>query len=316
MNHTENPLVSIVLCCHNRRDYLRTTLESVLAQDYAPIELIVMDDGSTDGSGQLVKELAPNARYFFQESQGIAVARTNASELAKGEYIAYQDDDDLMPASRITTLIRALQENPEAVLATGDYELIDADSKIVGHRWLPLEDSEEGAVEVIADGQLAILWPKVPAVPHTTLFRKSDGKRIGWFDHDFRYACSDADFLARLGTLGPVVYVREIVSLYRRGHAQIWADDVRSSISRIQLWIKHLDAMNDSRAELRDRVRSRLLPVLIRLDLHSRKGNIESHYAWDEWRGQGLARLDTRRQFSYLWRTKVVNLIKVLLDHD
>ena len=138
MSESENPLVSIVLCCHNRRDYLRTTLESVLAQNYAPIELIVMDDGSTDGSDQVVREVAPNARYFYQESQGIAVARSNASALAKGDFIAYQDDDDLMPPGRISTLMELLHDHPEAVLATGDYELIDAESELVGHRWLPL----------------------------------------------------------------------------------------------------------------------------------------------------------------------------------
>jgi len=314
MPQSENPLVSIVLCCHNRRDYLRATLESVLAQDYSPVELIVMDDGSTDGSGQVVKDVAPDARYFFQESQGIAVARSKASALATGEYIAYQDDDDLMPAGRITTLMRALTENPQAVLATGDYELIDADSRLVGHRWLPLEGAAEGSVEVIDDGQLAILWPKVPAVPHTTLFRKADGDRVGWFDHSFRYACSDADFLARLGQLGPVVYVREIVSLYRRGHAQIWADDVRSSISRVQLWTKHLDLIGDARPEFRDQVQSRLLPVLIRLDLHARKGNVASHYGWDGWRAIGLAHLSFRQRLRYWWRTGLVNPLKVLLN--
>ncbi len=313
MPEIDNPLVSIVLCCHNRRDYLRTTLESVLAQNYSPIELIVMDDGSTDGSEQVVREVAPLARYFYQESQGIAVARSNASAVAAGDFIAYQDDDDLMPAGRITTLMGLLRDNPEAVLATGDYELIDAESERVGHRWLPLEGADEGTVQVIEDGQLAILWPKVPAVPHTTLFRKSDGDRVGWFDHDFRYACSDADFLARLGQLGPVVYVREIVSLYRRGHAQIWADDVRSSISRIQLWTKHLDLIGDARPAFRDQVRRRMLPVMIRLDLNARRGNVEPHYRWTEWRAAGLARLDTRQRLKYHWRTLVINPLKVVL---
>jgi len=311
---SERALVSIVLCCHNREDYLRATLESVLAQDYSPIELIVMDDGSTDRSAEIVREVAPQARYFFQESQGIAVARTNASAHAKGKYIAYHDDDDLMPPERITTLLRLLQDNPGAVLATGDYELIDAQSQRVGHRWLPLKEAEEGTVTLIEDGHLAILWPKVPAVPHTTLFRKADGEKVGWFDHDFRYACSDADFLARLGQLGAVVYVREVVSLYRRGHAQIWSDDVRTSISRIQLWSKHLEIIGSSRPELRDQVRSRLLPVMIRLDLNARRGKVEPHYQWPSWRSTGLTHLDFASRLKYFWRTLAINPIKVLLN--
>ena len=316
MSERDNPLVTVVLCCHNRRDYLRATLQSVMAQDYSPIELIVMDDGSTDGSGDVVREVAPEAKYHYQESQGIAVARSNASALAKGEFIAYQDDDDLMPAGRITTLMKLLKEHPDAVLATGDYELIDANSERVGHRWLPLEGEAEGAIETIEDGQMAILWPKVPAVPHTTLFRTADGKRVGWFDHDFQYACSDADFLARLGQLGPVVYVREIVSLYRRGHAQIWADDVRSSISRIQLWTKHIALIGESRPELRDQVRRRMLPVMIRLDLHARRDKVEAHYQWPNWRSVGLAHLDLRCRLRFYWRTSVINPIKVMLNRD
>jgi len=308
-----NPLVSIIICCHNRKEYLALTLESVKAQNYSPVEIIVMDDGSTDGSGDLVKALCPTARYYWQESQGIAVARTNASRLARGEYIAYQDDDDLMPPERIVKLLEVLNRHPEAVLATGDYTLIDAQGRETGHRWLPLESAAQGSVQVIEDGQLAVLWPRVTAVPHTTLFRRTDGERINWFDHAFKYACSDADFLARLGRLGAVVHLREIVSYYRRGHAQIWADDVRSSISRIQLWTKHLETIGSDRIEFRKQVQNRLLNVVIGLDLHNRKGAIAAEYGWSQHRRAALQHLTGGQLLRFYWRAGCVNRLKILL---
>ncbi len=264
----DRPLVSIVLCCHNRRHYLEQTMASVFAQRYTPVEIIVMDDGSTDGTDALMAQYGDRIRYLRQPCQGIAAARTNASRVARGEYIAYQDDDDLMPPDRIVHLYEALLAYPTAVLATGDYALIDADGNLTGNRWMPGPLDEVGAPTLIEDGQAAVLWPRVPAVPHTTLFRRELGERINWFDLDFKYACSDADFLARLGQLGPVVYLREVVSHYRRGHNAIWNDDLRSSCSQIQLWTKHLKLIGDGRPELSARLKERMRSTLVRIAGH------------------------------------------------
>ena len=84
----------------------------------------------------------------------------------------------------------------------------------------------------------------------------------------------------------------------------------------MQLWSKHLDIVGDTRPELRDRVRARMLSVLIRLDLNARKGNIDQHYGWIGWRDQGLARLDAQQRRRYRWKTGVINPLKVLLGRD
>jgi glycosyltransferase involved in cell wall biosynthesis len=237
-------------------------MEAVFAQSYSPVEIIVMDDGSTDGTDELMAGYGDRVRYYWQASQGVAVARTRASELAQGELIAYQDDDDLMPKDRISSLYGALDQYPDAVLATGDYALIDQDGALTGRRWLPGPLDERGETKLLDDGHEAILWPKVPAVPHTTLFRKRDGERVGWFDQDFRYACSDADFLARLGALGPIAYVRQVVSYYRRGHSAIWRNELKAGYSRLQLWTKHMPGSGDSSNILRDRLRQRIAMTL------------------------------------------------------
>jgi len=91
------------------------------------------------------------------------------------------------------------------------------------------------------------LWPKVPAAPHTTLFRKVDGEKIGWFDQQFSDASEDKDFFARLGQLGPVVYVPKIVSYYRRGHdGSLTSNHVRVAYRQFLLFEKHLKSLGQN----------------------------------------------------------------------
>jgi glycosyltransferase involved in cell wall biosynthesis len=300
-----NPLVSIVLCCHNRRAYLELTLESVFTQNYHPVEIIVMDDGSTDGTEALVQRHADKIRYFRQNTQGIAVARTNASREARGEYIAYQDDDDLMPPERISSLYAAFKQFPEAAFATGDFAVIDADGKLTGHRWMPgALDVKEAAV-LLPDGQAAVLWPLVPAVPHTTLFRRELGEQIGWFDPNFKHAGEDADFLARLGRLGPVAYVREVVSFYRRGHSSLTGNHIRSCCSRIQLWEKHLKLTGKQKPELSSRLHDRLLNVATRLERYRQDDACDSRFDLNDYVTRALAALPLKHRLGFELQSRI-----------
>lgn len=88
--------VSVNIPVYNGSDYIRDTLESVLAQTVKDFEIIIIDDGSNDGSGQVIKEFKDSRiKYFFQENKGIGAARNAAIEMSQGEYIAFLDQDDL-----------------------------------------------------------------------------------------------------------------------------------------------------------------------------------------------------------------------------
>lgn len=264
-----------------------------------------MDDGSTDGTDELIATYGDKVRYIWQECQGIAVARSNASRVAKGEFIAYQDDDDLMPPNRIVRLYEALCQYPSAAFATGDFLVIDAEGKFTGTRWMPETAESNGNVTLIDDGQAAVLWPRIPAVPHTTLFRTALGEKVGWFDHDFKFACSDADFLARLGRLGPVAYVSEVVSHYRRGHRSIWDDDARSSCSKVQLWEKHLNLIGKDKPELRKRLQERLGHILVKLASYQRQNDDTSGLPLDSYLQRGLAQLDVKNKILFNFNSKL-----------
>ncbi len=168
---------------------------------------------------------------------------------------------------------------------------------------------------LLDDGRAAVLWPRVPAVPHTTLFRRELGEQIGWFDPEFRYACSDADFLARLGELGPIAYVREVVSWYRRGHGALWADDIRTSCSRIQLWEKHLARIGGRDPALTARLHERLLGAALVLERHRQSTNGAPTGDLDVagFIGRALSLLPVRQRLSYELRARVKIPLRRLL---
>lgn len=307
------PLVSIIICCHNRRHYLEQTMQSVFAQHYRPVEIVVLDDGSTDGTDQLMAKYGDRVQYYWQENRGIAATRTAACRLAKGELIAFQDDDDLMPPERIVKLHAALYDYPSAIFAVGDYALIDPDGNLTGDRWMPGRLDEKDRPTLLEDAHAAVLWPKVPGVPHTTLFRKSDGERIGWFDEDFTYACSDADFFARLARLGPVVYVREVVSHYRRGHSAMWSNQLRADYSRLQLFEKHLDLVRDKNDQLRKRLLYRLRQMLIHIARQEDQGMRVDDQALKAYVKKGLLLLSRWDRLVYRWNGIVKPPLKRLI---
>ena len=299
-----NPLVSIVICCHNRVDLLPATMLSVFAQEYRPVEIVVIDDGSTDGTHKLMASYGNKIRYFRQDNQGIAATRTTGCRLARGEYIAFQDDDDLMPPQRIVCLLEALNQYPSAVLALGDWALIDPAGNLTGREsHFDICANHKGVIEkplLVPDGQAAILWPKVTPLPHTTLFRRTDAERIGWFDPQFFHACSDTDFFARLGQLGSIVYVPEVVSYYRWGHSSIWKKRVLASYSRLLLFEKHITSIGAKRKNLQKRLKFRILQTLKQIALYQSQGDIADSLPAD-YLSRCLSILRLKDRIGYRW---------------
>lgn len=306
-----NPLVSIILCCHNRADILPTTLESIFAQKYQPVEIIVVDDGSTDTTPSLMKHYEGKVRYYWHENQGVTKTRTIACKLAKGEYIAFIDDDDLMPDDRIVTLFNALQEYPQAVFSTGDFEVIDETGNLTGKRWLPGSNLSEPVL--MENGHEAVLWPKVAATVHTTLFRKADGEKIGWFDEKFRYASEDKDFFARLGLLRPIVYVPKVVSYYRRGHESLTSCNSNVAYEELLLYSEHINSIKPENKEFMRQIQQRIFTTLRKI---SSEQNQRLKLPKQETKSRikkSLGILPLHMKLKYFWIRGVKHPIKRLL---
>jgi glycosyltransferase involved in cell wall biosynthesis len=112
------PLISVIIPVHNGARYLAEAITSVLAQTYRPIEIIVIDDGSTDESAHVVKSFAA-VRYFFQPCQGAGAARNRGAEIAQGDYLSFLDADDLWVKDKLTWQIAAVAANPDLDMVFG-----------------------------------------------------------------------------------------------------------------------------------------------------------------------------------------------------
>ena len=107
-------LVSVVLPVYNGAKYLRDAIDSMLAQSYANFELIIIDDGSTDDSINIISAFNdPRIRLYSQENQGLAATLNRGITLAKGAYIARQDQDDVSLPNRLSKQAAFLETNPD-----------------------------------------------------------------------------------------------------------------------------------------------------------------------------------------------------------
>ena len=119
----EGEQISVILPVYNGERFLAEAIGSVLGQTLPPHEIIVVDDGSTDSTAQIVADLAAAAavplRYVYQENQGPAAARNHGIRLAQGELIAFQDADDLWSAEKLVTQAALLRRYPQAHAVIG-----------------------------------------------------------------------------------------------------------------------------------------------------------------------------------------------------
>ena len=118
-------LVSICIPTYNRRDYLKQALASVFAQTYKDYEVVVVDDGSTDGTGEMIKQAGYSVRYYCQQNAGDAAARNRLVELARGQFISFLDSDDLLIPDAIERMMTVMDAHSEEVVVYGPYIAID-----------------------------------------------------------------------------------------------------------------------------------------------------------------------------------------------
>jgi cellulose synthase/poly-beta-1,6-N-acetylglucosamine synthase-like glycosyltransferase len=209
-------MVSVVVPVHNGARFLGEALRSAVDQDYAPIEVIVVDDGSTDASEAVARSFP--VRYLHQENRGPAAARNTGIETSRGPFIAFLDADDMMLPHKLRVQVGHLVEHPEVdcVLARQEVRVEDG---VTPPAWLR-ED------RLVGDA-----WG-VP--PLSAVVRREVLERIGGFDPRFRVS-EDLDLLFRLRASGAGIRILEDVVMIRRLHGAnltYATADLRSSLLR------------------------------------------------------------------------------------
>jgi len=132
-----NPKVSVIIPAYNNAKFLPETIESVLKQTFADWEIIIVDDGSTDNTQEVVAMYLQNhpgkIKYFRQENGGTAQARNRAIKESKGEYLGLLDADDLWLPEKLAVQVPIMEANPELALISSETYAIDAQSNRIGH---------------------------------------------------------------------------------------------------------------------------------------------------------------------------------------
>ena len=114
-----SPLVSVIIPVYNCEQYLAEAIESIVDQTYSTNEIIIVDDGSTDGTGEMVKQSFPTVRYCFQDNAGTGAARNRGIAMAHGSFFAFLDADDLWLQDKLTTQMAAFHNNLETEIVFG-----------------------------------------------------------------------------------------------------------------------------------------------------------------------------------------------------
>jgi glycosyltransferase involved in cell wall biosynthesis len=190
-----SPAVDFIIPAYNAAEFIGAALESVLAQEYEPLRIIVVDDGSADESAA-VAETYPGVVVIRQENQGPAAARNTGLAAVRAPYVALHDADDLLPPSKLGIQIGYLEGHPEVACVLGRQEWIDPPA------WLPRDT----------------LYGELGGIPlPSAVFRTAVLKELGGFDPSFRTG-EDMDLLFRLREAGHGIFVLPDVVLYRRYH--------------------------------------------------------------------------------------------------
>lgn len=197
------PLISVIIPVYNGERYLAEAIESVLAQTYRPIEIVVVDDGSTDSSADVAERFSPPVRYCFQPNSGPAAARNTGLKMARGDIIGFLDQDDIWPAGKLALQVARLIENPSLEIVLGRTQI------------MLLSGATDGKQEF---KEFATPW--ISMLLSSALFRKSVFDKVGLFDETMRHYADDLDWFLRAREYSASMVVLEQITLLYRIHGR------------------------------------------------------------------------------------------------
>jgi glycosyltransferase involved in cell wall biosynthesis len=213
------PLASVVIPCWNQAHFLGEAIESVLAQTYSPVEILVVDDGSVDNSGQVARRY-PNVDYRHQPNRGPAAARNAGLSASRGEYVVFLDADDRLLPCAIEVGMEALRRAPGTALAVGACQDIDPAGRSLGTSVQPL---------IHRDHYVALLKSCFIHSGSSVVFTRWCLEAVSGFDERFRTG-DDYDLYLRLAHRYSLLCHGRVVTEYRR-HAFSLTGDPSSTLS-------------------------------------------------------------------------------------
>ena len=208
----DEPLVSVIMPVYNGATFLREAIESALGQDYAALEIIAVDDGSTDSTPQILRDYGDKVRYIRQENRGAAAARNAGIRVARGRYLAFLDADDVWSRQKLRRQIAYLRAHPDVQLVSSRW-----------HEWRqgdahPRIDENGGGPERIVTAESGWIYSLLllDCIVHTTtvVIDRELVDQIGLFDETLLRG-QDYDYWLRASRVTPIHKLDAALSAYR-----------------------------------------------------------------------------------------------------
>jgi glycosyltransferase involved in cell wall biosynthesis len=220
-------LVSIIIPTYNHKTYVCDTIESGLNQTYPHVEVIVVDDGSTDGTGDLLKtRYGDRISYIYQENKGVGAARNNGIRYARGEFVHICDADDQLLPTKIARCMSAFAEHPEYGVVYTQCYYVESDGRTI----IPREQPELPSGDIFCE---LLIGPSGNFIPQCTpLIRREAILSVGGFNETLR-AVEDWDAWLRLAARYPFGVINEPLALYRVLPNAMHTDPARMRTARL-----------------------------------------------------------------------------------
>ena len=231
--HVSTPLVSAIVPVYNGEHFLAQALDSALAQRFSDLEIIVVNDGSSDASGAIAEDYATRhpgvVRVHHQANQGLCGARNSALALARGRYFALLDADDVWLPHHLQASVAVLERRRSVALVHADIERIDVDGNSLGC-------ADRHWNEVGSDVFRVLFLRREHVCCPTAVFRREVVERVGNFDLRFnRLGCEDRDLWLRIAAIADVAYLDDVHARYRLHGANMSTNFGKMIQARIRL---------------------------------------------------------------------------------
>jgi teichuronic acid biosynthesis glycosyltransferase TuaG len=220
--------ISVVIPCYNVRDYVAEAIRSALSQTVLPAEIIVVDDGSTDGSDSIVAAFAPRVNLVRQKNAGPSAARNSGIRLSTGDLIAFLDADDAWEPDKLARQVTALRDHPPAVLCHTQMRIVD-------RAGCPGDLGWGGTY-----GKYDDLLLGCGVCTSSVLVHRAALFSAGLFDPLYA-AAHDYDLWLKLARLGPMVPIPDPLVRYRWHSSNVSSQYLRTHRETIEIMTRHLD---------------------------------------------------------------------------